>query len=134
MPNITRTVCDTGGIFKPGSKSEFRDELLTLAGADDLLEGTILARDSVSLKLVLYVKAGSTNQNNIPKVILPYAVSASGAGDIRVRVAIKGEFIKERLVIDLDQNDTNIDALVIDQLRAVGLTAVSAQQLAALDP
>jgi len=133
MPNITRTVCDTGGIFKPGSKSEFRDETLNLAGADDLLEGTILARDSVSLKLVLYVKAGSTNQNNIPKAVLPYAASFAG-GDVRVRVAIKGEFIKERLVIDLDQNDSNIDGLVIDQLRAVGLTAVNAQQLAALDP
>jgi hypothetical protein len=134
MPNIVRTVIDNGNIVNTDAKSEFRDELITFAGADDLLAGTILARDSVSLKLVIFVKGGSTNQNGIPKAVLTYPVSAAGAGDVKARVLISGSVKKERLVIDADASDTNIDGAVIDQLRDYGINPVATQQLSALDP
>ena len=51
MVNLVTTNNDLGSVIV--KDAEFRDELLTFAGADDLLEGTILARDSVSLKLVI---------------------------------------------------------------------------------
>lgn len=123
MANITITNVNTGSPVLLGG--EFRDELLTLAGADTILAGTILARDSSTLKLVLFVKGGSTNGNGTPKVILPYEVVSTGAGDVAVRVATSGSYRKELLVIDADGDDSNIDGAVVDQLRDYALIPIN---------
>lgn len=131
MPNPVKTTIDTGSVeIKNG---EFRDELITFAGADTLAAGTILARDSVSLKLVIYVKGGSTNENGIPKAVLTYPVVAAGAGDVRARVMIKGEIVKSRLIIDAQGDDSQVDAAVIDRLRDYGINPIESTQLSALD-
>jgi hypothetical protein len=117
--SMTKTTIDNGSVELEGG--EFRDELITFAGTDTFAAGTILARDSVSLKLVLFVKGGSTNQNGIPKAVLTYPVSRTGAGDVKGRVLIA------------DGTDANIDAAVIDQLRDYGIDPVDVQQLGALD-
>ena len=109
--------------------AEFRDDLLTFAGADTYVEGTILARDSVSLKLVAFVKGGVVNENGIPKAILTYDVVAAGAGDIAVRAGVAGSYRKELLVIDADGDATNVDNAVIDQLRDYGLTPLDVDEL-----
>lgn len=127
MPNITITNNDlTSPILQSG---EFQDDVITFAGADTLAPGTILARDSVSEKLVIYVKGGSTNENGIPKVVLTQEVVAAGAGDVQARVAISGKFRKEKLIIDADGDDSNIDAPVLDQLRSYGLIPVNVEEL-----
>jgi len=131
MPNLTITNNDLGGVVLKGG--QFRDELITFAGADTFVAGTILARDSGTLKLVKFVKGGVTAGNGIPKAILTYDVVATAAGDVPSRVAVSGEFVKSRLVIDLDGNDTNVDAAVIDQLREYGLTPVTVTDLSKLD-
>ncbi len=131
MPNPVKTIIDTGSVeIKNG---EFRDELITFAGADVLAPGTILARDSVSLKMVIFVKGGSTNQNGIPKGVLTYEVTAAGAGDVKSRVLVKGEVNKDRLIIDADGTGANVDAAVLDQLRDYGITAIDTKQLSTLD-
>jgi Bacteriophage lambda head decoration protein D len=134
MAVVTKTTNDNGGVIAPGFKEQTRPELITFGGAATLLAGCILARDSVSLKLVPFVKGGSTNQNGIPKAVLLYPVTAAGAGDVMSDALIMGGVRKERLVINADGNDSNIDAAVIDQLRAFGITPVTTQQLAVLDP
>lgn len=127
MSNITIT---NNALTSPiMSDAEFRDELLTLAGADSIAAGTILARDSVSLKLVLFVKGGSTNQNGIPKAILTYPVTSTGAGDVPVRAAVSGKFRKERLIIDADGTGANVDAAVLDQLRDYALVPINVTEL-----
>lgn len=131
MANLTVTNVDLGGVEI--SNAEFRDELLTFAGADDLLAGTILARDSVSGKLVIFVKGDVTNENGIPKAILTYPVSAAGAGDVAVRAAISGNFNRSNLVIDADGDATNIDGVVVDQLRDYGMIALNTDELNILD-
>lgn len=131
MANLTITNNDLGGVVLKGPV--YRDELITFAGADTFLAGTILARDSVSLKLVKFVKGGVANENGIPKAILTYPVTATGAGDKAERVAIAGEFIKSALVIEADGDDSNIDAAVIDQLRSFGMIPVTVTDLSALD-
>ncbi len=131
MPNITITDNYPGSVAI--GNEEFEDGLLTLAGPDDLKAGTILARDSVSLKYVLYVKGGSTNQNGIPKVVLTYPVSVAGAGDTKIRALVKGDVNFARLVIDADGTNANIDAAVMDQLRDYGITAVKHTQLGGYD-
>lgn len=131
MANIEITNVDTGSVELEGG--QFRDDTLTFAGADTFAPGTILARDSVSGKLVLYVKGGVTNENGIPKAVLTYEVTAAGAGDVRVRVLVAGRVNKNRLVIDADGDDSNIDAGVLDRLRDYGITALDAAQLSKLD-
>lgn len=131
MSNLNITNIDIGNvIIESGS---FEDNLLTFAGAATIKAGTILARDSVSLKLVPFVKGGTTNENGIPKVVITYAVIATGAGDIAVRALIAGIVNKSRLVIDADGDDTNVDAVVRDELRDYKIDVVEVAELNELD-
>lgn len=131
MANSTITNVDLGSvIFKDG---EFRDDLLTFAGAATVVEGTILARDSVSLKLVPFVKGGVTNENGIPKAVLTYDVTAAGAGDESIRDMVSGSVRAGRLIIDADGDGSNVDAAVLDQLRDYSLVSIDVQELNILD-
>ncbi len=131
MANLTVTNVDLGSvILKDG---EFRDDLLTFAGAATVVEGTILARDSVSLKLVPFVKGGVTNENGIPKAVLTYDVEAAGAGDESIRDMVSGSVRAERLIIDADGDGSNVDAAVLDQLRDYSLVSIDVQELNILD-
>lgn len=131
MVNKVVTNIDLGSSILDGVN--FRDDTMTFAGADTMAPGTILARDSGTLKLVIFVKGGVTAENGIPKVILTEEIVAAGAGDEAVRVAVEGRFVKERLIIDADGDDSNIDAAVIDQLRDFGLTPIDVQELQSFD-
>lgn len=111
----------------------FEDDLVTFAGAATLKAGTILARDSVSLKLVPYVKGGATNENGIPKAVLRDELTAAGAGDLPCRPIIGGRIRKGDLVIDADGDASNVDAAVVDQLRDFSVIALGTTQLAELD-
>lgn len=131
MSNITITNVDIGNvILKDG---EFRDDLLTFAGAGTVKEGTILARDSLSLKLVPFVKGGVTNENGIPKAVLTYDVTATGAGDVAIRDMVSGSVRAQRLIIDADGDGSNVDAVVLDQLRDYALVSIDVQELNILD-
>lgn len=109
--------------------AEFRDDTLTLAGADTILAGTILARDSVSLKLVLFVKGGVTNENGIPKAVIVEELITTAGGDFVVRPLVSGDVRKEQLVIDADGDDSNIDGAVLDQLRDYSIVAQNVSEL-----
>ena len=132
MPNINVTNVNIG----PSpilQDADFRDDLLTFAGAATVAAGTILARDSVSLKLVPFVKGGTTNGNGDPKAVLTYDVEAGAAGDVPVRAGITGKYRKELLIIAADGDDSEVDAAVIDQLRDYGLTPIDVDELNILD-
>lgn len=131
MANSTITNVDIGNVVL--QDADFRDELLTFGGAGTVLAGTILARDSVSKKLVPFVKGGSTNENGIPKAIVTYDVVGAGAGDVAIRAGVAGKYRKERLVIDADGDASNVDNVVIDQLRDYGLVPIDVQELGILD-
>ncbi len=131
MSNITITNNNAGSVIL--ESGEFRDDLLTFAGVATVKEGTILARDSVSLKLVPFVKGGSTNGNGIPKAVLTYAVTSTGAGDVSIRDMVSGSVRKPLLVIDADGDASNIDNAVIDQLRDYSLVSIDVQELNILD-
>ena len=113
--------------------AQFQEDPLTFAGAATVLAGTILARDSVSLKLVPFVKGGSTNENGIPKAVITYAVTAAGAGDEQVRAMVSGSVREELLIIDADGDASNLDQAVTDQLRAYGIVPVNITELAIQD-
>ena len=128
---LTITNVDLGSVvLKDG---QFRDDTLEFGGAGTYAEGTILARDSVSGNMLPFIKGGITNENGIPKAVLTYDVVAAGAGDEVGRVLVAGQVRKERLIIDADGDDTNIDDAVIDGLRNYGIVAHDVKELAILD-
>jgi hypothetical protein len=131
MSNLTVTNNSLATVLLMGA--EFRDELLTFAGAATVLAGTILARDSVSLKLVPFAKGGVTNENGIPKAVVTYDVVATGAGDIAVRAGVSGKFRKEQLIIDADGDGSDVDNAVLDQLRDYSLIPLNVSELNILD-
>lgn len=131
MANSTVTNVDLGSVIL--QNAQFRDGAVTFAGAATLLEGTILAVDSISLKYVPFVKGGITNENGIPKAMLTYPVTAAGAGDEQARLGVAGSYRSERLVIDADGDNTNVDQAVVDQLRDYGLVPLDVQELNILD-
>jgi len=131
MANLTITNNDLGSVIL--KDAQHADGLLTLAGADTIVDGTILAVDSSSLKYVLFVKGGSTNENGIPKAVLTNEIVSTGAGDVYARPMISGEVRQERLVIDADGDASNVDQAVKDQLRDYSIVAVSVTELNILD-
>ena len=103
-------------------------ELLTFASAKTIIAGTILARSSVTAKLVPFV-IGGTNGSNLPIAVLNYDVTRTAIGDSAVSALIAGTVIKERLIVDADGDGDNITAAILDQLRAAGVVAVATRQL-----
>lgn len=131
MSDPTITNIDIGNIFV--RDIEIRDDILTFAGAGTVLEGTILARDSSTDKLIPFVKGGTTDDDGIPKAVISYPVTASGSVDVTVRVVVSGTVRKERLVIDADGDSSNIDSVVVDELRDYSITAIDVLELGILD-
>lgn len=131
MSNLEITNNDLSVVQGEGAK--YQDELLTFAGAVTVLAGTILARDSVSLKMVPFVKGGSTNENGIPKAVLTHAITSTGAGDLAVRPLVEGNVYDPLLVIDADGDASNIDNTVRDELRDYGILPVALRELNELD-
>lgn len=127
MPNITTTALSSGGPFY--DKAEFEDGLLTFTAAGTVKKGTILARDSVSLKFVPFVVGGVANQNGIPKAVLTYEVVATASGDLAVRVGITGYLHKNDLIIHADGTGVNVTSAIVDQLRDYGIYAISNKEL-----
>lgn len=123
--NATRTIIIFGAVYVPG--------VVTFTGAGTLLAGTILARDSVSLKYIPFVKGGSTNENGIPKAVLQNELVATGAGDFTANPIVEGRLETSKLVIDADGDASNVDNAVRDQLRDYGIVTQDALQLGELD-
>jgi hypothetical protein len=57
----------------------------------------------------------------------------AGVGDVAIRAGVAGKYRKERLVIDADGDASNVDDVVIDQLRDYGLVPIDVQELGILD-
>ncbi len=135
MPdNLTITNVDIGSVILKGG--EFNDEVLTVAGGTyprSIKEGTILARDSVTKKMIVYVIGGATNDNGIPKMVLTYDVDVSAAGDVTIRSMMTGVVRSNRLIVDVDGDNSNITPDILDELRDYSLVAIDVNELNILD-
>jgi len=130
MSNMTIENVDISNVVIFG---DFEDGELYFSAADTVLAGTILARDSISLKYVPFVKGGTTNENGIPKAILTVDVTATAAGDVAIRALIAGTVRQDKLIIDADGTGINIDAVVLDQLRDYAIIANKVDEQLILD-
>ena len=92
--------------------SEFADILVTAAGADTFVKGTILAQNTAApTKAILYVRGGSTNGNGEASMILGDELVFSGAGDLKARVMRAGGVRLDKLVIDAGTAVSNVEVL-----------------------
>lgn len=69
----------------------------------------------------------------IPKAVLTYDVTATGAGDEAIRAGIQGDVRIDKLIIDADGDGSNVDKAVLDQLRDYGITPRTVSELNILD-
>ena len=106
------------------SNLEPRDETLT-ATTKTYPVGTLLARDTSTLKLVPFVKGGTTNGNGVINSVLSAELVASASQDYNVSVMIAGQVDKDLLIIDADGNASNVDAVIVDELAKMGIYAQS---------
>lgn len=83
-------------------------------------------------KLVPFASDG-VGGAQIPCAVLTYDAEKASSGNLPVRVLVGGQVKKERLVIDADGDDSNVNTTVIEQLREVGIVAISVTELAGLD-
>lgn len=131
MPNLTINNNDVGSALI--HVDAWADELLTFTGAGTILEGTLLARDSATKKLIPYVKGGTTNENGIVKTFISYEAAATGAGDVAVRVPLSGRVRSNKLIIAADGDGSNVDSIELDGLRDYNIAAESVSELNTLD-
>lgn len=122
MANMTITNFETAGTLILDSES-FRDEVLTFAGADTFKKGTILARSSVTGKLVPYA-VGGANGSGTPVAVLTYDVTRGSAGDETIRAMVAGRVNKNRLIIDADGDGSNITNAILDALRGISIIPI----------
>jgi len=128
--NPVITNLDSGSVSLANGK--FRDELLTFAGAGTVFEGTILARNTGSGKLVPWESAGAGG-NEIIKAVITHDVVADGAGDVPIRPLIAGEVRAERLIEHGKEPGVDITSIVLDELKGTGIVGTSVTELGNLD-
>lgn len=150
---ITEAVAN-GGVFKledPNGAQVAAGLTLTVgAGAETILEAgglqftvtdgatDFILADKFSLMVAadgtigLFATDGAGGLQN-PNEILTYEVVVSTSGSAPIRAGVFGSYVKERLVIAADGDDSNVDSGVMDQLRDYGLTPINVQELNILD-
>jgi hypothetical protein len=131
VANITITNVDVGNVVLEGRA--FDDGLLRNSDAADpqtFPAGTILARNSSTLKFEPYDPAGLTGLN-IPVAVLTYDVGPVAAvTDAAVRVLVSGDVNANRLSIF---DGTTITAAHLDLLRSFSITPIAVAQLGKID-
>ena len=131
MANPVTTNLDVGSYQLDGG-GEFNNDTLTFAGTETIAKGTILARLTASKKLVVFVKGGAAGAET-PVAVMPYDLTKGAAGDSSIRAQISGNTRLSRLIIAADGDASNIDKVVQDQLRNVGINSFDSIQLQSFD-
>lgn len=105
---------------------------ITDGAADFVVGDTATLTVAADGNLVLFATDGAGGAQ-IPKAVLTYEVVSTGAGDTPVRVLERGKVNFNRLIIDADGDNSNVDTIVIEQLRDYGIETQNVQNLSVLD-
>ena len=105
---------------------------ITDGAADFVVGDTATLTVVADGKMVLFATAGAGGAQ-IPKAVLTYEVTVTGAGNEPVRVMRKGKLNFNRLVIDADGDNSNVTSAILDQLQNYGLEVINVQDLSTLD-
>lgn len=127
MANLDIGFYDTGGIVI--GNPEYQDELLKFAGADTVIEGTILARDPADNTMVPCVPTESDG-TEIGIAVLTIEAANTIAGNVTIRPLMQGKVRTEKLLF---HNGAAVTVPVLDMLRAYGIVPISVDELNQLD-
>ena len=105
---------------------------MTDAAADFIVGDFFTMIVAADGKMVPFAIAGAGGAQ-VPKAILTFDVTATGAGDEAIRAGVSGSYRNERLVIDADGDDSNMTDAIRDQLRDFSLVPIDVQELSILD-
>lgn len=130
MPNPVITNIDLGELALEGDL--YRDEQLAFDGADTVAKGTLLGRRTAGGALFPFA-AGAADGSETPVAVLGHPVTRAAVGVEVCRAMIGGVVNQNRLVIHADGDASNVDAVVMDQLRNYGITALDMTQESTLD-
>jgi len=106
----------------------YRNSLMTVV-ATTYLRGTILARDTTTGKLIPYVKGGVVDGNGIPITVLANEIVNTVVGDITIRPFTTARVRRDKLIIFADGDDSNIDDIIVDELRDYGIFSEDVTEL-----
>lgn len=98
-------------------------------GAADFVAGDFFTLTVVANGKLTAYAIGGAGGVQIPLAILTYEITVTGAEDKPARVGISGKYRKQKLVIDADGDDSNVDNAVMDKLRNYGLVPVDVEEL-----
>ena len=130
MANITITNNDLGSVALE-VWGTLEGVLRNAAGDEETFaEGTILARHATDGKFYPYDPAETSEDLEVPKYVLTYAVTAAATSDNPVTVLSAGKVNKNRLVI---HDGTTITAAHLDALMNRPVIPVDVKQLAKID-
>jgi hypothetical protein len=132
MANKVITNVDSGSVeIRDG---EFRDGVVTFAGADTYVAGTILAvLDAAPAGAWVLWDSGGAGGAEVAKAVLTADLEATGAGDVPARVLVAGVVNKNRLIEDGTGTGANVTEAVVRELQNQGSTALDVDQLGRVD-
>lgn len=96
--------------------------------AADFFTATVVANE----KLAVFAIGGVAGLG-VPVAISPNDLTKGSSGDFSARVQIAGDTLLSRLIIAADGDASNIDDVIRDQLRNVGINSFESKQLQAVD-
>lgn len=124
MPNIAITNVDVGNVIL--TEAEFRDDLLTFAGASTVVEGTILARKAVADAVVAAAGANTGDgTTTLATVVAGAVIPLVGAYNLEVTTAVTNGGI-------LKLEDPNGALVASDLIMTAGAGAATVFEVAGL--
>ena len=127
MPNLEISNRSLNGVVIADPVHE--DATLTATGAETWPAGAVLAKVTATGKLVRFDPGGAAG-TEIPVAVLDVAVEFAGSGDRTERPLISGQVRRVKLV---DDADTALTDIAVDQLRSVTILALNTRQLSTQD-
>jgi hypothetical protein len=130
MSNLTKTVLDYGElVVKQGNIESFT---FTSAADEVLKKGVILARDTTTHKLVLYVQGGSAQGNGVPLTVNMSDLEVK-TGDQQLRGMTSGIVRKDHLIIAADGDASNVGYAEQDGLRSFNIDVMIVNDQSVID-
>lgn len=115
-----------------GLVTTFNEAGLTMAiteGSTDFVAADTFTMVVVANGKMVPFAIGGVAGAGVPKAILTYDVSKTGAGDEPIRAMVGGEVRKEKLILDADGDGSNITDAILDQLRDFSIVSADVQEL-----
>lgn len=105
----------------------------TITDATDFVAGDSFTLTVAAVDYYVPFDSAGAGGAQVPSAIITSAVYKGTAGTVPVRVAVRGNLRKDKLIIAADGNSANVNSNVIDGLRRFGFLVESVTNRSVLD-